>query len=114
MISSSTLDKLSESDKIIHLLKDHYNLCDWDKVKLKDFDTCIVTEIPETVMEDGTHITQVNYWHGDATLEFQDTEGESENWCAITFTVNDIEDIYNQLMLVFNGEKEDKEQAQET
>lgn len=113
MISSSTLDKLSESDKIIHLLKDHYNLCDWDKVKLKDFDTCIVTEIPETVMEDGTHITQVNYWHGDATLEFQDTEGESENWCAITFTVNDIEDIYNQLMLVFNGEKEDKEQAQE-
>lgn len=113
MISSSTLDKLSESDKIIHLLKDHYNLCDWDKVKLKDFDTCIVTEIPETVMEDGTHITQVNYWHGDATLEFQDTEGESENWCAITFTVNDIEDIYNQLKLVFNGEKEDKEQAQE-
>lgn len=113
MISSSTLDKLSESDKIIHLLKDHYNLCDWDKVKLKDFDTCIVTEIPETVMDDGTHITQVNYWHGDATLEFQDTEGESENWCAITFTVNDIEDIYNQLKLVFNGEKEDKEQAQE-
>lgn len=113
MISSSTLDKLLESDKIIHLLKDHYNLCDWDKVKLKDFDTCIVTEIPETVMEDGTHITQVNYWHGDATLEFQDTEGESENWCAITFTVNDIEDIYNQLKLVFNGEKEDKEQAQE-
>lgn len=113
MISSSTLDKLSESDKIIHLLKDHYNLCDWDKVKLKDFDTCIVTEIPETVMEDGTHITQVNYWHGDATLEFQDTEGESENWCAITFTVNDIEDIYNQLKLVLNDEKEDKEQAQE-
>lgn len=113
MISSVLLDKLSKSDKIIHLLKDHYNLCDWDKVKLKDFDTCIVTEIPETVMEDGTHITQVNYWHGDATLEFQDTEGESENWCAITFTVNDIEDIYNQLMLVFNGEKEDKEQAQE-
>lgn len=62
-------------------------------------------------MEDGTHITQVNYWHGDATLEFQDTEYESENWCAITFTVNDIEDIYNQLKLVFNGEKEDKEQA---
>lgn len=113
MISSVLLDKLSKSDKIIHLLKDHYNLCDWDKVKLKDFDTCIVTEIPETVMEDGTHITQVNYWHGDATLEFQDTEGESENWCAITFTVNDIENIYNQLMLVFNGEKEDKEQAQE-
>lgn len=113
MISSSTLDKLSESDKIIHLLKDHYNLCDWDKVKLKDFDTCIVTEIPETVMEDGTHITQVNYWHGDATLEFQDTEGESENWCAITFTVNDIEDIYNQLKLILNDEKEDKEQAQE-
>ena len=113
MISSSTLDKLSESDKIIHLLKDHYNLCDWDKVKLKDFATCIVTEIPETVMEDGTHITQVNYWHGDATLEFQDTEGESENWCAITFTVNDIEDIYNQLKLVLNDEKEDKEQAQE-
>lgn len=113
MISSVLLDKLSKSDKIIHLLKDHYNLCDWDKVKLKDFDTCIVTEIPETVMEDGTHITQVNYWHGDATLEFQDTEGESENWCAITFTVNDIEDIYNQLKLVFNGEKEDKEQAQE-
>ena len=113
MISSVLLDKLSKSDKIIHLLKDHYNLCDWDKVKLKDFNTCIVTEIPETVMEDGTHITQVNYWHGDATLEFQDTEGESENWCAITFTVNDIENIYNQLMLVFNGEKEDKEQAQE-
>ena len=113
MISSSTLDKLSESDKIIHLLKDHYNLCDWDKVKLKDFDTCIVTEIPETVMEDGTHITQVNYWHGDATLEFQDTEGESENWCAITFTVNDIEDIYSQLKFVLNDEKEDKEQAQE-
>ena len=113
MISSVLLDKLSKSDKIIHLLKDHYNLCDWDKVKLKDFNTCIVTEIPETVMEDGTHITQVNYWHGDATLEFQDTEDESENWCAITFTVNDIEYIYNQLKLVFNGEKEDKEQAQE-
>ena len=111
MISSSILYKLSESDKIIHLLKDHYNLCDWDKVKLKDFDTCIVTEIPETVMEDGKRIVQVNYWHGDATLEFQDTEDESENWCA--FTVNDIENIYNQLMLVFNGEKEDKEQAQE-
>ena len=111
MISSSTLDKLSESDKIIHLLKDHYNLCDWDKVKLKDFDTCIVTEIPETVMEDGTHITQVNYWHGDRTLEFQDITDESESFFA--FTVNDIEDIYNQLKLVFNGEKEDKEQAQE-
>ena len=113
MISSSTLDKLSKSDKIIRLLKDHYNLCDWDKVTDEDFYTCISTEIPETVIEDGKRIVQVNYWHGDATLEFQDTEGESENWCAITFTVNDIEDIYNQLMLVFNGEKEDKEQEQE-
>lgn len=113
MISSSTLDKLSKSDKIIRLLKDHYNLCDWDNVTDEDFYTCISTEIPETVMEDGTHITQVNYWHGDATLEFQDTEYESENWCAITFTVNDIEDIYNQLKLVLNDEKEDKEQAQE-
>lgn len=64
-------------------------------------------------MEDGKRIVQVNYWHGDATLEFQDTEYESENWCAITFTVNDIVNIYNQLKLVLNDEKEDKEQAQE-
>lgn len=113
MISSVLLDKLSKSDKIIQLLKDHYNLCDWDKVTKEDFYTCISTEIPETVMEDGKRIVQVNYWHGDATLEFQDTEYESENWCAITFTVNDIEDIYNQLKLVLNDEKEDKEQAQE-
>lgn len=113
MISSVLLDKLSKSDKIIQLLKDHYNLCDWDKVTDEDFYTCISTEIPETVIEDGKRIVQVNYWHGDATLEFQDTEGESENWCAITFTVNDIEDIYNQLKLVLNDEKEDKEQAQE-
>lgn len=32
MIGSVLLDKLSKSDKIIQLLKDHYNLCDWDKV----------------------------------------------------------------------------------
>ena len=113
MISSVLLDKLSKSDKIIHLLKDHYNLCDWDKVTVEDFYTCISIEIPETVIEDCKRIVKLNYWHGDATLEFQDTEDESENWCAITFTVNDIEYIYNQLKLVFNGEKEDKEQAQE-
>ena len=113
MISSSTLDKLSKSDKIIRLLKDHYNLCDWDKVTDEDFYTCISTEIPETVIEDGKRIVQVNYWHGDATLEFQDTEGEGGNWGAITCTVNDIKDIYKQLMLVFDGEKADKEQAQE-
>ena len=113
MISSVLLDKLSKSDKIIHLLKDHYNLCDWDKVTEEDFYTCISIEIPETVIEDGKRIVKVNYWHGDATLEFQDTEDESENWCAITFTVNDIEYIYNQLKLVLNDEKEDKEQAQE-
>lgn len=113
MISSVLLDKLSKSDKIIHLLKDHYNLCDWDKVTEEDFYTCISIEIPETVIEDGKRIVKVNYWHGDATLEFQDTEDEGENWCAITFTVNDIEYIYNQLKLVLNDEKEDKEQAQE-
>lgn len=113
MISSVLLDKLSKSDKIIQLLKDHYNLCDWDKVTEEYFYTCISTEIPETVMEDGKRIVQVNYWHGDATLEFQDTEDESENWCTISFTVNDIENIYNQLKLVLNGEKEDKEQTQE-
>ena len=112
MISSSTFNKLLKSDKIIYLLKDHYTLCSWNKVKLKDFDTCIVTEIPETVMDDGKRIVQVNYWHGDAILEFQDTKDESESFFA--FTVNDIENIYNQLKLVFNGEKEDKEQAQET
>lgn len=113
MISSVLLDKLSKIDKIIQLFKDHYNLCDWDNVTEEDFYTCISTEIPETVMEDGKHITKVNYWHGDATLEFQDTEDESENWCTFVFTVNDIESIYQQLKLVFNGEKEDKEQAQE-
>ena len=113
MISSVLLDKLSKSDKIIHLLKDHYNLCDWDKVTEEDFYTCISIEIPETVIEDGKRIVKVNYWHGDATLEFQDTEDESENLCSITFTVNDIEYIYNQLKLVLNDEKEDKEQAQE-
>ena len=59
MISSSTLYKLSKSDKIIQLLKDHYNLCDWDKVTEEDFYTCISTEIPETVMEDGKRIVQV-------------------------------------------------------
>lgn len=113
MISSSTLYKLSKSDKIIQLLKDHYNLCDWDKVTEEDFYTCISTEIPETVMEDGKRIVQVNYWHGDATLEFKDTEDDSENWCAISFTVTDMENNYQQLKLFFNGEKEDKEQAQE-
>ena len=112
MISSSTLDKLPKINKIIYLLKDHYNLCDWDKVTKEDFYTCISTEIPETVMEDGKRIVQVNYWHGDAILEFQDTKDESESFFA--FTVNDIENLYNQLKLVFNGEKEDKEQAQET
>lgn len=113
MISSSTLDKLPKINKIIYLLKDHYNLCDWDKVTKEDFYTCISTEIPETVMEDGKHITQVNYWHGDATLIFQDTADESRNWCASAFSVNDIENIYQQLKLVLNDEKEDKEQAQE-